>query len=117
MTLMQTFSLSSLVAASEKTNRRWQEFLRVPSLSMGLYRLKAGQADQQQPHTEDEVYYVLDGKARFLSGERQEEVGPGTLMFVERSVEHRFFDIAEDLTVLVFFTPPEGSLSDVRTGT
>ena len=25
-------------------------------------------------------------------------------------VEHRFFDIREDLTILVFFAPPEGSL-------
>ena len=28
---------------------------------------------------------------------------------VERNIEHRFFDITEDLTVLVFFAPPEGS--------
>jgi hypothetical protein len=34
------------------------------------------------------------------------------LIFVERSLEHRFFDITEDLTVLVFFAPPEGSLRD-----
>jgi hypothetical protein len=55
---MQTFDLSSLVAESERGDQRWREFLRVPSLSMGLYRLRAGQADEQQPHTEDEVYVV-----------------------------------------------------------
>jgi quercetin dioxygenase-like cupin family protein len=107
---MQTFNLNSVVAESERASQRWLEFLRVPSLSMGLYRVKAGQSDEQQPHTEDEVYLVLSGKASYRAGEHEQAVAPGALIFVERSVEHRFFDITEDLTVLVFFAPPEGSL-------
>jgi len=79
---------------------------------MGLCRLKAGQADEQQPHTEDEVYLVVSGKASFRAGGREQAVVPGSLIFVERIVEHRFADITEDLTVLVFFAPPEGSLKD-----
>ena len=107
---MQTFNLSSLVADSERGNQRWLEFLRVPSLSMGVCRLQAGQADEQQPHTEDEVYFVIGGKASFWAGGQAQAVVPGSLIFVERAVEHRFVDITEDLTVLVFFAPPEGSL-------
>jgi quercetin dioxygenase-like cupin family protein len=107
---MQTFNLNDLVAEGERGNQRWREFLRVPSLSMGLYRLKAGPADEQRPHTEDEVYLVISGKASFRAGGKQQAVVPGSLIFVERAVEHRFVDITEDLTVLVFFTPPEGSL-------
>jgi quercetin dioxygenase-like cupin family protein len=107
---MQIFRLNDLVA--EGRNQRWQEFLRVASLSMGLYRLKAGQADEQRPHAEDEVYLVISGKASFRADGQDQAVAPGTLIFVERSAEHRFFDITEDLTVLVFFAPPEGSLSN-----
>ena len=109
---MQTFDLNDLAAECERAGQRWREFLRVPSLSMGLYRLKAGQADEQQPHTEDEVYVVLSGKAVFRAGGRQQAVAAGTILFVERAAEHRFVDITEDLTVLVFFAPPEGSLKD-----
>lgn len=109
---MQTFDLNDLAADSERTGQRWREFLRVPSLSMGLYRLKAGQADEQQPHTEDEVYLVVCGKASFRSGGRDQAVATGSLIFVEWASEHRFVDITEDLTVLVFFAPPEGSLKD-----
>jgi mannose-6-phosphate isomerase-like protein (cupin superfamily) len=109
---MRTFDLNDLVADSERAGQRWREFLRVPSLSMGLYRLKAGQADEQQPHTEDEVYFVLSGKAVFRTGGREQAVGPGSILFVERAAEHRFVDITQDLTVLVFFAPPEGSLKD-----
>ena len=107
---MQTFRLDKLLAERQKANRRWLEFLRVPSLSAGIYHLKAGEADPQTPHTEDEVYYVIGGKALFRHGEETQTVGPGTVIFVERAAEHRFFEITEDLTVLVFFAPPEGSL-------
>lgn len=107
---MQTFNLSSLAAQSERDNRRWREFLRVPSLSMGLYHLKAGQADEQRPHTEDEVYVVISGRATFRAGGQEQAVAPGSIIFVERTVEHRFVNITEDLTVLVLFAPPEGSL-------
>jgi quercetin dioxygenase-like cupin family protein len=107
---MQTFNLSSLVAESERGNQRWHEFLRVASLSMGLYRLKAGQADEQQPHTEDEVYLVIGGKASIRADGQEQVVLPGSLIFVERTVDHRFVHITEDLTVLVFFAPPEGFL-------
>lgn len=107
---MQTFNLNSLVTESERANRHWREFLRSPSLSMGLYHLQAGQADEQQPHTEDEVYVVLSGKASFRAAGQERAVVPGSLIFVERAAEHRFVDITEDLTVLVFFAPPEGSL-------
>jgi quercetin dioxygenase-like cupin family protein len=109
---MRIFDLGNIAAENATNNQTWLEFLRVPSLSMGLYRLAAGQVDWQQPHTEDEVYYVVSGKASFRAGEETQTVAPGSLIFVERSVEHRFYDITENLTVLVFFAPPEGSLKD-----
>src|SRR5947209_6528389 len=98
---MQIFTIHGLVSESDRSNERWQEFLRVPSLSMGLYRLQAGQPDEQRPHTEDEVYLVISGKASFRAGGQTRAVAPDTLIFVERTVEHRFMDISEDLTVLV----------------
>jgi mannose-6-phosphate isomerase-like protein (cupin superfamily) len=109
---VQTFSLERLLAQRRQDGRAWLEFLRVPSLSMGVYHLRAGQADTQRPHTEDEVYHVVAGKARFRAGGRLEEVGPGSLFFVERALAHRFEDVTEDLTVLVFFAPAEYSLPE-----
>jgi mannose-6-phosphate isomerase-like protein (cupin superfamily) len=106
---MQAFELRELLAERERAGGAWLEFLRVPSLSLGVYHLKAGEADRQRPHTEDEVYYVLNGRARFRAGAEERAVGPGAILFVERLVDHRFVDITEDLTVLVFFAPAEGS--------
>jgi hypothetical protein len=39
----------------------YMEFLRVPSMSAGVYALKAGATDAQSPHKEDEIYYVVRG--------------------------------------------------------
>src|SRR5262245_14537406 len=107
---MRIFDLGALLAEQGRSGQAWREFLREPSLSVGVYRLKGGQDDPQRPHTEDEVYYVVSGRARFRSAGEVREVGPGTILFVPRLEEHRFLDIDEDLTVLVFFAPPEGAL-------
>ena len=73
------------------------EFLRVPDLSLGLYVLEAGAVDRQQPHTEDEAYVVLEGRASFTAGSETRDVGPGDTIFVAAGVPHRFHDIAETL--------------------
>jgi mannose-6-phosphate isomerase-like protein (cupin superfamily) len=89
------------------SGKLYHEFLRVPSMSAGLYVLAAGAADAQLPHREDEMYYVVRGRARFRAGEEDQEVSAGSVLFVAAEVEHRFHDITEELAALVFFAPPE----------
>lgn len=89
------------------SGKLYQEFLRVPSMSAGLYVLPAGATDPQRPHHEDEVYYVVRGRARFKVADEDQEVLAGSVLFVAAEVEHRFYDIAEELAVLVFFAPAE----------
>jgi mannose-6-phosphate isomerase-like protein (cupin superfamily) len=102
---MHRYDLDALRADQREP---YLEFLRVPDLSAGIYRLPRGATDPQQPHAEDEVYYVLAGRARIRVGDEDEPVAPGTAVYVPRGVEHRFHDIEEDLTLLVFFAPAEG---------
>jgi len=85
------------------------EFLRIPALSAGLYVLPAGGTDPQSPHKEDEMYYVIRGRARMKVGNEDQQIGAGSIIFVAAGIEHRFFDIAEELTVLVFFAPAESA--------
>lgn len=107
---MQAYSLSDLIAAREQSGRLYHEFLRVPAMSAGVYQLAAGADDPQQPHTEDELYYIVAGRARIRVADEDMPVEAGSLVFVAANVEHRFHTIAEDLTVLVFFAPAEYSL-------
>lgn len=89
------------------TGKLYREFLRVPAMSAGLYVLPAGATDPQRPHHEDEMYYVVRGRARFRADKEDVEVSAGSVLFVAAEVEHRFYDIAEELAVLVFFAPAE----------
>ncbi len=100
----QGFDIKELVANLPEKPAHYQEFLRVPALSLGLYHLAAGAQDLQGPHNEDEVYYVLEGKARVRIGEDIRVVGPGSILYVSATEEHSFFEIDEDMTLLVFFS-------------
>jgi mannose-6-phosphate isomerase-like protein (cupin superfamily) len=106
---MDAFELADLADQQAAGGRPYLEFLTVPDLSVGLYVLKAGQPDLQQPHTEDEVYYVVSGRAKVTVGDEVRDVQPGSIVFVATAVPHRFHDITEDLTLLVAFGPAEGS--------
>jgi len=104
-------TLEALESARRAADRRYLEFLRVPDLSAGLYVLEPGAIDPQQPHAEDEVYVVMRGRCRFRVGTEEQEVQPGTVLFVPARLEHRFLDVRERLEALVFFGPAEGSRS------
>jgi mannose-6-phosphate isomerase-like protein (cupin superfamily) len=104
---MQAFKLTQLISQREASKKLYLEFLKVPDLSMGLYILPAGGVDPQQPHTEDEVYYVASGRAKIQVADEDRAVQAGSIVYVAKNVEHRFHSIEEELTVLVFFAPAE----------
>jgi len=99
----QVFDLDQIRAAMDGAPAEYKEFLRVPALSCGVYHLAAGSKDMQSPHDEDEVYFVLSGRARMRLDEEERAVGPGSLLYVGATTEHSFFEIEEDMTLLVFF--------------
>jgi mannose-6-phosphate isomerase-like protein (cupin superfamily) len=110
---MQAFSLPDVEQQRRAAGRPYLEFLRVPSLSLGIYELAAGGVDRQQPHTEDEVYFVTAGRAMVTVADEERAVGPGSMIYVAASVPHRFHSITEDLRLLVFFAPAEYSQAAV----
>ncbi len=104
---MRAFALSDVLAARDRAGKAYLEFLRVPALSAGVYHLPAGGTDPQRPHREDEVYYVVAGRATIRVGGEDRLVQPGSFVYVAAEVPHRFHSITEDLSVLVLFAPAE----------
>jgi mannose-6-phosphate isomerase-like protein (cupin superfamily) len=104
-----TISAMEMRPVPSASGRPYQEFLRSPYLSVGVYRLQPGATDLQEPHTEDELYYVMAGRGRFTADERTVDVEAGTCLFIPALERHRFHDITETLEVLVVFGPSEGS--------
>ncbi|WP_295878853.1 cupin domain-containing protein [uncultured Thiohalocapsa sp.] len=100
------FDLQALLAKIETGTPRFQEVLRTPSLSCSIYHLPAGSTEMQSAHEEDELYLVLEGRARLRVGNEDQLVQKGSIMYVHTACDHAFFDIEEDLTVLAFFGAP-----------
>jgi len=101
------FTTADLERLRKQKQKPYLEFLRADTMSAGLYVLAAGATDMQRPHHEDEMYYVVKGRGRFKAGDQDQQISAGSVLFVAAEVEHRFYDIEEELQVLVFFAPAE----------
>ena len=97
------FHLDSLMQDLRANDKRWTSFIKGNNVLTGLYHLKAGREDRQQPHDTDEVYYVVEGKAKFIADDQETPVTKGSILFVKAEVSHRFAAIEEDLVIVVFF--------------
>ena len=99
----RVFDLAELVETCEKRGKPYLEFLRVPALSSGIFRLVAGADDVQSAHDEDEIYFVLRGHAQLIMAGERTDLGPGSILYIPADTDHRFVNVEEDLSLLVFF--------------
>jgi mannose-6-phosphate isomerase-like protein (cupin superfamily) len=98
------FETAELLARQEAAGEPYMEFLDQPSMSAGLYHLDAGATDRQNPHTLDEIYYVISGRAKLAVEDQDLDVQPGGVLFVAAGAEHRFHTIREALDLVVVFS-------------
>ncbi|HZG36327.1 MAG TPA: cupin domain-containing protein [Gaiellaceae bacterium] len=73
-----------------------------PGLEIGVYVLVAPEPDRQQPHDDDEVYVVLEGRGTLDVEGVETPLEQGGGIFVPAGAEHRFTGY-EQLSVLVIF--------------
>jgi mannose-6-phosphate isomerase-like protein (cupin superfamily) len=71
-------------------------------LELGVYVLVAPEPDEQQPHADDEVYVVLEGRGTLDVEGEPVELREGHAVFVPAGAEHHFSGY-EQLSVLVIF--------------
>ena len=105
--LADFFNIAELQKHRAERGKPYFEFLRVPAMSAGVYALPAEGKDLQSPHQEDELYYVIRGRARMRVASEEHEVTEGSVIFVAAGAQHYFHEIQEELVVLVFFAPAE----------
>ena len=101
------FHIAELENQRAHSGKRYLEFLRIPVMSAGVYVLPGGGTDTQSPHREDELYYIVRGKARMRVNAETRTVQAGSIIFVAASADHSFYDIEEEMVILVFFAPAE----------
>ena len=66
------------------------------------------QSDTQQPHMQDELYFVAQGRGWFVNGETRQPFQPGDALFVPAGVVHRFEEFSDDVMLWVVFYGPQG---------
>ena len=106
---MDAWEITDLLERRAELGERYLEFFGSAELSLGIYRLGAGEIDPQQPHTEDEIYYIVRGRGRISVSGEDRAVCTGSVVFVGAGDVHRFHSIEDDLEMLVVFAPPRRS--------
>lgn len=106
---VQVLRAAGYFAVRDGEPNQYREHLAVPDLSVGTYCIPVGGKDGQEPHSEDEIYVVMRGRARLCVDSGEVEVGPGSVVYVAAGEVHQFLDVSEDLSILVVFAPAERS--------
>ena len=64
--------------------------------------------DHQQPHTQDELYFIMSGHADFVREGRRAPISLGDMLFVPAQQRHHFENISKDFIAWVVFWGPNG---------
>lgn len=64
--------------------------------------------DLQQPHEQDELYFVQSGQGEFLNGGQRHRFAPGDVFFVPAGQVHRFEHFSKDFVTWVVLYGPKG---------
>ncbi len=80
------------------------------TMSLGMYA--PYRHDPQEPHDQDELYFVLSGSGVFVHGDEKSDFKTGDALFVAAGVEHRFEDFTDDFAAWVVFWGTKGGEGD-----
>jgi len=85
----------------ENADRDHFEVLNEETMTVEVGRYSASTSAPKNPHTGDEIYYVISGSGMARVGNETYSVEAGDVVYVEAGLEHDFFNIEEDITVLI----------------
>ena len=95
---------SMLLELNKKGNSSYfLDVLHNNSFEVGVLRLNPGQKDTQGPHSENELYIVMEGKGYINILEKNHEIRKNSCIFVPSKTKHYFHGNKERLVVLYVF--------------
>jgi mannose-6-phosphate isomerase-like protein (cupin superfamily) len=97
--LKEVYELKDLLSELEDRGGYFREFIDTRGIQAGIIRLHPGENDTQEPHSVDEVYYVIEGKGFIKLNGKNQAIKKGTSIFVRTGTEHRFFGNIQDLVI------------------
>ena len=96
-------SIEKVIADLDATNEYFLDIFKSKGFDMGILRLRKGETDTQEPHSVDEVYFVIEGTGDIEIEDKMKPVNRGDFIFLPANVHHRFVVGNKDLMVLYFF--------------
>ena len=102
---MHAFDVAHVSARLREAGGGYEIVHESSGLEVGVYVLVAPEPDRQQPHTDDELYVVLEGSGTLEVEGAGTPLDEGQALFVPAHAEHRFTGY-EGLSLLVIFTRP-----------
>ena len=103
---MQAIEVEAVRSRLSAGNGGYEVVHRSPGLEVGVYVLVAPEPDHQQPHEDDELYFVLEGQGTLTVEGEETLMTQGQAAFVRAGADHRFTGY-EGLSLLVMFTRPD----------
>jgi mannose-6-phosphate isomerase-like protein (cupin superfamily) len=102
---MRAFDTAEPVERLRATGGGYEVVHESPGLEIGVYVLVAPEPDRQQPHSDDEVYVVLEGTGTLEVEGEPVDLREGEAVYLSAGADHRFVGY-EQLAVLVVFERP-----------
>ena len=97
----RSFSVAEGIALLEKVETPFVELSRDGNWVFEYYAPQ--EVDLQQPHSRDEVYFIISGSGMFVNGNERHAFAKGDLLFVPAGVVHRFEEFSDDFACWVVF--------------
>ena len=101
MSHSKIFDLDTFLSNLPKS-RYFIDVMDTPTMAVGIINLKKDQEDTQQPHTSDEIYFVISVRwtgTIEIDGIKN-KVNPGKIIYIPKKIHHSFHAISNELIVL-----------------
>ena len=102
-------ALARLPAAQTKNYPKGAPFVSmVAGGTMSVEVFAPKEADLQQPHAQDELYFIYSGTAQIIINGQCFDAATGDAFFVAAGVVHMFENFSDDFVTWVVFYGPQG---------
>lgn len=97
--MIKLYELTDLLSELEEHGGYFIDFITTRGIQAGIIRLHPDENDTQEPHSVDEVYYVIEGNGFIKLNGKNHAIKRGTFIFVPARAHHRFHGNNEDLVI------------------
>ena len=97
--MRKLYELNDLLSDLEDRGGYFIDFITTKGIQAGIIRLHPGENDTQEPHSVDEVYYVIEGDGFIKLNGKSHAIKQGTSIFVPARTEHRFYGNNQDFVI------------------